>query len=522
MLSSSNTLSSKSGSEPTPSFICELPLRADPAAVHALNVRLETARQVYNACLGEALKRARLLRERRACGKARRLPKGEDRTAAFRAVRRSVEFTDAALQRYAVRLRQQAFRDRLDVHVAQKLASRAFAAVNAWLLGKRGRPRFKGYRQLDTVEGKSNHAGIRWRDGAVEWKGLALPAVIDRCDPVIAHALGCRVMYARLVRRKMGRRDRFYVQLICGGTPYRKPKHKIGDGEVGVDIGPSTIAAVGDSEALLLPFCEAVVRKHRTIRTLQRKLDRQRRANNPENYLPDGRVKPGPKRWAKSNRQRRTEDELADLFRREAARRKTLHGELANRVLAMGRVIKLEKLFYRALQRQYGRSVSVRAPGMFISVLRRKAESAGGRVIEFPTRQTKLSQVCHGCGAVKKKPLFQRIHACECGVEMQRDLYSAFLAWCVGEDGLLHADTARERWSGAEPLLRAAWSKATQPASERVFRPPSFGAVPRSRSGSSAQEGTAKAEALDVVARPHGRGESQGEAAVVPPRTPRL
>jgi hypothetical protein len=499
-----------------------MPLRADPAAIHTLNASLEAARQVYNACLGEALKRARLLRERRAYRAARRMPKGEQRAEAFRVTRRAVEFGDAAIQRYAVRLRRRAFRDHLDVHVAQKLASRAFDAVNAWVLGKRGRPRFKGCRQLDTVEGKCNHAGIRWRDGALEWKRLALPAVIDPRDPVIAHALGCRVKYARLVRRKLGRRDRVGVQLVCEGVPYRDPERKIDTGEVGLDIGLSTIAVVGDGAALLLPFCESVARTHHLLRRLQRKLDRQSRADNPDNYLPDGRVKPGPKRWMKSNRQRRTRDELAERLRWETAHRKTLHGQLANRVLAMGRVIKTEQHSYRAMQRQYGRSVGVRAPGKFLAILRRKAESAGGRVIEFPTRQTKLSQVCHGCGAVKKKPLSQRTHRCECGVEMQRDLYSAFLARCVGEDGWLHVDLARERWSGAEPLLRAAWSSATQPANGRAFRPASFGASPRSRSGSPAEEGTAKAETPDAVALPCGSGESRGEAAVVALRTPRL
>ncbi len=103
---------------------------------------------------------------------------------------------------------------------------------------------------------------------------------------------------------------------------------------------------------------------------------------------------------------------------------------------------------------------------------------------------------------------------------MQRDLYSAFLAWCVGDDGLLH-DLARKRWVGAEPLLRAAWSRALQPASGRLV-PSSFGAAPRSQSGSPAQERIAKAEAWDAVAYARAYGESPGEAAVVPLETPWL
>lgn len=145
---------------------------------------------------------------------------------------------------------------------------------------------------------------------------------------------------------------------------------------------------------------------------------------------------------------------MAELFRREAAHRKTLHGELANRVLALGNNIKIEKLSYRALQRQYGRSVGMGAPGMFVSMLRRKAESAGGTVITFSTRSTKLSQVCHNCGALRKKPLSERTHACECGVTMQRDLYSAFLAWCVGEDGRLHAEVRPEIDSASPAVIR--------------------------------------------------------------------
>ena len=87
-------------------------------------------------------------------------------------------------------------------------------------------------------------------------------------------------------------------------------------------------------------------------------------------------------------RQRQTQDQLAEQLGREAAHRKTLHGRMANRVLALGQVVKMEKLSYRAFQRQYGRAVGVRAPGLFVSILRRKAEGAGGKVIEFPTRPT--------------------------------------------------------------------------------------------------------------------------------------
>ena len=50
-------------------------------------------------------------------------------------------------------------------------------------------------------------------------------------------------------------------------------------------------------------------------------------------------------------------------------------------------------------------------------------------------------------------------HECECGIETQRDLYSAFLATCVvSHNGTyrLDAGSASDRWPGVEPLLQAA------------------------------------------------------------------
>ena len=93
---------------------------------------------------------------------------------------------------------------------------------------------------------------------------------------------------------------------------------------------------------------------------------------------------------------------------------------------------------------------------MFVSMLRRKAASAGGKVIEFSPYTTKLSQTCH-CGHVQKKKLSERWHTCSCGVEAQRDVYSAYLALFV-EDNQLDTHQAEEAWSVVAPLLGRAVS----------------------------------------------------------------
>jgi len=506
----------------TPSFACELPLRATGRTLRAVLVRLDVGRQIYNACLQTALARLRTLRASPEWARARALPQHTDeqrarRARAFARARKRYGLTEHALQRVALKhfRRSGWMGNHLGTHEVQKIGTRAYLAVNRILLGHARSARFKGRGQFHSLEGKSNATGIRWRGDHVHWRGLVFPAMIKRDDPVVEHALKKRVKYVRIVLRRVRGVPRVYAQLVCQGRPYRKPKHRTGRGHVGLDLGPSTVAVAAPRAALLNRFCEPVVRDHGQIRVLQRHRDRQRRANNPDHYLPDGRVKRGVTRWHTSRRERTVRDRLADLFRRERAHRKTLHGQLANEILRMGSTIHLEQTSMRALQRTFGRSVSVRAPGMFVQILRRKAESAGGQVIDIPAHVAKLSQICHGCGAIQKKPLHQRVHACACGVEMHRDLYSAFLAAHTDADGVLHAGRARRAWPGAEPLLRAAWSEAVQPARGRSV-PSTFGrpVACRSQSGSLAAEGTANAEARG--------GNTPGEAAVVPLRTPRL
>jgi len=99
----------------------------------------------------------------------------------------------------------------------------------------------------------------------------------------------------------------------------------------------------------------------------------------------------GSRKWQRSERYQKRQERIAKCQRKLAATRKKQHGELCNKVLALGRIIKTEKLSDKAFQKNFGRSVAVRAPGMFIDLLTRKAENAGGSVEHQNTRTTKLS-----------------------------------------------------------------------------------------------------------------------------------
>lgn len=493
----------------TDSFILELPLKTSPKQERVLLKRFEAARQVYNACLGEAMKRVRLLKQSRAYRQALKLPKGKAgktamplqreqhraRIDAFYHAREIIGFRKYDLMNWATRFTHSWLRDHIASQEVKALVRRAFGATERWLYGTDkqckkgkctkkkknctvcGKPKFKRYGEIHSVENITNLQGLRWRASGqyVQWRDLKICAMIDPFNPVQIHGLSQPVKYIRIVRRVIKGRNRFYVQLVLAGKPMQRTPINEG-AEVGLDLGPSTIAIVSEGKALLREFCIQVDDASKEIRCLQRKLDRQRRANNPDCYDVMGSAIKGKHPKNKSKRMIKTEVVLQETQRRQAEHRKSLQGQLVNLILSLGNVIKTEKLSYRAWQKQWGKSIGKHAPGMFMQMLRRKAKNTGGAVVEFSAYQNRLSQFDHVTGEVKKKPLSQRWHYFEDGTKIQRDLYSAFLALCVDADSnILDADRANELWSSVGPLLLAAFQEAIQFAKSQGHTPACFG-----------------------------------------------
>ncbi|EFH88785.1 ISChy9, transposase orfB [Ktedonobacter racemifer DSM 44963] len=438
----------------TPTFLIELPLQIDWSSERQLRAHLEAARCLYNALLSEGNTRLQQMRNDPAWARARAIPRSrrEERAQAFSQLRKKHHFSEYELHAFAKTARVSWLADHIDATMAQTPATRAYQAVNRVCVGKAKRVRFRSKgRGIDSVEGKRNDVGLRFvldpnagDGGFLIWNQLVIPAIIDWLDPVIQHGLRHTIKYVRLVRRKAsspqakgadGDGNRYFVQLILEGHTFVKKKHEqIGTQTIGLDIGPQTLAIVTrEGNARLVTFCEQLAPNARKKRRLQRKMERQRRANNPEHYDEQGRVKKHGKkrlRWNESQRYKTTRRQHATAERKLAAHRKSLHGKLAHDIVKVGNTIIIEHTSFVAWQKQYGRSIGLRAPGMFVAHLARIVAKTGGTLSEVSTFKTRLSQYCHACGAYVKKPRSQRWHSCPCGCgPVQRDLYSAFAAF---------------------------------------------------------------------------------------------
>lgn len=460
----------------TPTFVLELPLVVTKGNERIILARLEAGRRLYNATLHEALKRLATMRSSVQWQSARELPKGKDRNEAFKMVNEHFGFSEYALHDFVKPVRINAgWKDRLSAQEAQKIASRVFKAVSEYAFGVRGKPRFKGInRPLHSLEGKQNTTGIRFRKelGVVEWSGLILPIKAKETD-YINQALQHKTKYCRIVWKSLNGQKRFYVQLMQEGKAPERGLFVAEGVEVGLDIGPSSVAIVSEQAVGLETFAPSVTQPWQAIKVIQRELDRSRRATNPDNYNANGTVKRGVKLvWKQSSRYRQLLTELRELERKLTAARKRDHGELVNKILAQGSVIKTEAISHKGFQKNFGRSAKVRASGAFFSHLTRKAESAGGKVIALNTRELAMSQYDHVSDSRTKKPLSQRHHNLADGKScVQRDMYSAFLA--LNASGKTHNPHQLEKsWSAVEPLLRRTGLCVDQSANGKASRFP--------------------------------------------------
>ena len=186
------------------------------------------------------------------------------------------------------------------------------------------------------------------------------------------------------------------------GLSYELPEpKKTGEmkNPVGIDMGVSKRLTTSNGETVE----KRKIDRRRIIR-LQRSVSRKVKGSNNWRKA----VSSLAKEW-----QRVTEEERDYLHR------------LTAELVKMYDFIVVERLKTKNMlrNRKLSRSISEQTWGKCITLLDEKAESAGGDVVYVDPRGT--SQECSGCGAVVKKSLSVRVHKCDCGVEMDRDVNAA-------------------------------------------------------------------------------------------------
>lgn len=445
-------------------FIVQFPLKTEKYQEDILNKRFEIGRKMYNSLVKVTQKRYKEMIKTKKYRTLLSSLTGNKKTdkviwKQINDIRKQYGLSEYSFHE-DVKKMQKHFKDSIDSFTAQKIASGLWRSYDKLFYGNGKKVYYKKFGELNSLEGKSNKTGIRFKDDTLVWNGLNTPVVIDYDNYYEYQALQCDICYCRIVRKYVRNKHKFYVQIVFKGNPPIKLnantgeiKNGIGNGDVGLDIGTQTIAISSQSDVKILELADRVQNIEDQKRKLLRKMDRSRRSTNPNNYNEDGTIKKqGNKKvtWNRSNHYIKYQNGLKEIYRKQADIRKYQHECLANHIISLGNKVYVEKMNFAGLQRRskntekneqgkfkrkkrFGKSLANKAPSMLLTIIDRKLKYFGEELIEINTFEAKASQFNHFDGTYTKKTLSQRWNDLD-GIKIQRDMYSAFLIMNIADD----------------------------------------------------------------------------------------
>ena len=436
----------KKSKKSEPNFVLTLKLDTEKYQEDILYMRLDIGRRIYNACLNELRKRYQLMIESKAYQRAIKLPKtDEKRNKIFKELNVKFRLTEYSLHDF-VKPMQHHFKNQLDALTVQKIATRCFKAFEGQIYHTAKKVQFKKPGDLHSLEGKTNDAGIKFRSNTLVWNGLSIKVFINSKDDYAQMALLGKIKFCRVLKKGTN----FYLQLVIGGFPPVKLnkngefRHTVGNSKVGLDIGTQTVGICSSDKVSLLELAPEIDTPYREMQKLQRRMDRSRRANNPQKYNEDGTFNRGNREpWVKSKHYLMDQCKLRRIQGKLSNIRKQSHERLANEVISQGTKVYVETMSFKGLQKRaqktthnkmgkinrkkrFGKSLANKAPAMFLTILHNKLKHHGAELHRINTVEVKASQYNHMNDTFAKKELNERWTTV--GEDyLQRDLYSSFL-----------------------------------------------------------------------------------------------
>ena len=273
-----------------------------------------------------------------------------------------------------------------------------------------GYPRFKARDRWDSLVFKEYGNGAALVDGRLRVFGVG-HIKLKQHRPITGHM--------KTVTLKRSCRGHWAAIFSCDAVPARA--FPAATAEVGIDMGLTHFATLSTGEQVENP----------------------RWYRRTEAHLVDAqRVLSAKTRGTRARRKAR--QHVARLHEKAREQRRDFHHKTALRFVREFGAIAVEDLDTRGLVAQsptgLAKSIHDAAWGRFLAILGAKAAEAARRFATVPPRGT--SSTCSGCGRVEPKALSERVHACPCGLVLDRDENAARNVLRLG----------RSRWEAADAV----------------------------------------------------------------------
>ena len=366
-------------------FCITFPLETEKHQEDILTKRFEIARKIYNSLVTVTQKRYKeMIKTRRYRNIKSELKATYDKADTKKQKELYKElnqiYKEYGLNEYSfhsdVTKIRKVFSENIDSNTAQKIATALWKAYDKLLFGNGEYIHYKKNDSVKSLEGKSNKAGIRFKADTLFWNGLVIPVKINYNNYYEYQAMQNQICYNRIVRKFVRGKYKYYLQIVFKGLPPTKinketgkVKRQVGKGNVGLDIGTQTIAISSKIDVKLLELTDRVQDIENEKRILLRRMDRSKRATNPDNFNEDGTIKKqGNKKvvWRYSKKYVNAKNKLNELYRKQADVRKLQHEILANYIISLGDNIYVETMNYSGLQKRAKETAVIEKAGRII------------------------------------------------------------------------------------------------------------------------------------------------------------
>ena len=433
----------------SPISVITIPLKTEIWQEDVLNKRMELCRNVYNTMLGKRLKDLQRIEQKpeyvEAMAEIKRVyslnsPDEINREKGGATFKKAIEIKNAILREYGftefdfnkiANGEAKYFKENIPAITANlSIANPMWAAFDRYFYGDGKMVHFKRQGSFNSLasNGKSgirlvNSAGetVLHRQGKEKLsllcgtkgnKVLMIPLMIDPQNKYMADMLDRNIRIIRIVRKKVKGKYKFSVQLTVDGNPAVKRNndgealHQINEGALGIYVDTRFITIASKNGIRIIDLYPNDDTEER-VRKLQVYINASRKISNPENYNEDGSIKKClmkngqrvPLNWMYSKGYQKAANEIADLKRKAAERRRIRANIIVNEILNMGNHIIVNDFSFKEVQtrrkegehfgydrylskKQERKYIEQNAPAQIFTILDRKLVSAGFNAVE--------------------------------------------------------------------------------------------------------------------------------------------
>lgn len=393
-------------------FVVKLPLKPEVWQQHILDKRFEYCREIYNSLV---YKVKRILfyyqnsKEWKEIENTTDFKKKSKLTQEF-IKKYNLPFSEYGLGSYISKFLPRYKQKGINSTILENISSNLWRGLEKYLYGKGKKI---AYKEKDTFNSyktrlkSGSFNGIKYdlKKSIVNIKlnnkeSMTIPFEIN---PKSEYEMQCfspqnEIREIILQREFIRGKWKYYIAFTIKGEKPNKQR-KLGTGQVGIDLGPSSIAISSNNKVYIDEIAKGVNNIEKELRLLSRKMDRSQRQNNPLQFNENGTIKRYPKgerpEWITTKNYIKTKNKVKELYRKKRVITKLAHINLANETLEYGDnfivennpvsswMMKTKKTTVNKngrirSKKRFGKSISNHAPSMFIEILKNKINSLGG------------------------------------------------------------------------------------------------------------------------------------------------